>query len=130
MEDLSADMRPGKPVSKKMRTLLDREKVETRKRVIERGIVHFRADAEFMALLLSTAEKSKVAPGTLCRRIVWDYLQSMKPASGVAEGRVRYTANQDEVIRRLVQLEALVQQCVKGSKPAKKKTNSRKPASR
>jgi hypothetical protein len=83
MEDLSTDMMPGKPVSPKMRALLDKEKEETRARIIDRGIVHFRADREFMTALLDAAEQLKVAPGTLCRRIVWEYLKPVRPGQSV-----------------------------------------------
>jgi hypothetical protein len=81
MEDLSKDMVLGKPISSKMRAMLDKEKKEARSRIIERGIVHFRADNEFMIALLDAAEQSKIAPGTLCRRIVWEYLKSSRGIS-------------------------------------------------
>lgn len=77
MEDLSKEMMPGKLVSRKMRALLNKEKLEARKRIIDRGIVHFRADKEFMTALLDAADHLKTAPGTLCRRIVWEHLQSL-----------------------------------------------------
>jgi len=112
MEDLTKDMMPGKPVSRKMRALLDKEKNEARKRVIERGIVHFRADSEFMEALLDTAERSKVAPGTLCRRVVWDYLKSLKQASGVAESRTKYSPNSDVVIEKLDEIHELIEQAL------------------
>jgi hypothetical protein len=77
----------NKPVSQKMRGLLNKEKDEARKRIIERGIVHFRADAEFMEALLVNADARKTAPGTLCRQVVWDYLQSLKaPQQAVTKG--------------------------------------------
>ena len=82
MNDLSKDMMPGKPISAKMRALLDKEKKETRKRIIERGIIHFRADEEFMSSLLEAAEHLKIAPGTLCRNIIWDYLKGQRLAAG------------------------------------------------
>jgi hypothetical protein len=77
MDDFSDELMPDKSVSPKMRGLLNKEKVETKQRVIERGIVHFRADFSFMEALLSAAEGRKVAPGTLCRSIVWNYLQTL-----------------------------------------------------
>lgn len=83
MEDFSNDIRKNKPVSPKMRAMLSKEKAEARKRIVDRGIVHFRADADFMKALLCAAEAQKIAPGTLCRQVVWEYLQS-KP-SGFAE---------------------------------------------
>jgi len=108
MKDLSADMRPGKPISKKMQGLLDKEKAAARQKIVERGIVHFRADAEFMEALFALANKSKVAPGTLCRRIVWEYLQSAQHGSIVAEGSGKYGANQNEIVQRLDRIEALI----------------------
>jgi hypothetical protein len=75
MTDLSKEMRPGKSVSPKMRQLLNKEKAQAKKRIIERGIVHFRADSQFMEALLTASEELKIAPGTLCRQIVWDQLQ-------------------------------------------------------
>jgi len=116
MEDLSAEMKPGKPVSRKMRALLDKEQAEARKRIVERGIVHFRADAEFMEILLAVADKSKVAPGTLCRRIVWEYLQSASQNSIVAEGSGKYDANPNEIIRRLDRIEVLISESLPKSK--------------
>ncbi|MBU6455021.1 MAG: hypothetical protein KGS72_24840 [Cyanobacteria bacterium REEB67] len=110
MKDLRKQMLPTKAVSKKMRGLLDKEKSEARKRIVERGIVHFRADPEFMETLLDTAERSKVAPGTLCRRIVWDYLQSLGATSGVAESSPRYSAVSDDVMEKLNEIKELVEQ--------------------
>jgi hypothetical protein len=108
MADLSHSMMPGKPVSQKMRSLLDAEKNEARKRIIERGIVHFRADPEFMTALFALAARSKVAPGTLCRRIVWDYLQAAKKTSGVAEPGSGYTPSTDVVIAKLNDIQDLI----------------------
>jgi hypothetical protein len=119
MKDLSKDMMPGKSVSRKMRALLDKEKSEARGRIIERGIVHFRADSEFMEALLETAERSKVAPGTLCRRVVWDYLQSVKPAAGVAESSSRYSLKRDIVIEKLEKIQELIEQALP-MRPSKK----------
>ncbi len=81
-------MHPEKPISSKMRTLLDAEKLNARERIIERGIVHFRGDKEFMKALFITADKLKIAPGTLCRQIVWEYL---KTAGSVPAANVNLT---------------------------------------
>jgi hypothetical protein len=81
MDDLSKDMMPGKPVSARMRALIDKEKAAARKRIVERGIVHFRADREFMSALLDAAGQLRMPPGTLCRRIVWEHLQLSRQAS-------------------------------------------------
>ena len=42
MEDLEREIVPDNIVSPKMRKMLDKEKRATRKRIIERGLVHFR----------------------------------------------------------------------------------------
>jgi hypothetical protein len=76
MDDLRKDMRPRKAISPKMRKLLDKEQRAARQRIIERGIVHFRADKQFMESLLDAADRLKIAPGVLCRQIVWRYLQA------------------------------------------------------
>ncbi len=76
MDDLSNDIAKDQTVSPKMRALMRKEKSEARRRIIERGIVHFRADEQFMEALLKAAEEQKIAPGTLCRNIVWKHLTS------------------------------------------------------
>jgi DNA repair protein RadC len=113
MKDLDKEMMAGKPVSRKMRALLDKEKSAARERIVERGIVHFRADQEFMDLLLKTAERSKIAPGTLCRRIVWDYLQSEKKMPGVAERSAQYLPKSDDVMEKLNEIQELVEQALR-----------------
>lgn len=126
MKDLSKEMMPGKPISQKMRALLDKEKSEARKRIVERGIVHFRADVEFMEALLETAERSKVAPGTLCRRIVWDYLQSVKTKSEVAESSAKYSPNRDVVVEKLNEIQELVEQVLEAGRSKKKDSHKRR----
>jgi len=108
MEDPSADMRPGKPISKKMQALLDKEKAAARQKIVERGIVHFPADAALIAPSVALADKSKVAPGTLCRRIVWAHLQSTPQSSIMSEGGGKCDVNPDEIIQRLDRIEALI----------------------
>lgn len=127
MEDLSEDMLPGKPVSRKMRALLDKEKSAARKRVIERGIVHFRADSEFMEALLAAADRSKIAPGTLCRRVVWDYLHSLELASGVAEKTAKYSQDRDVVIEKLNEIQDLIELALaRESSPPKSSRKTKK----
>lgn len=113
MEDLSKELMPGKPVSPKMRALLDKQKNETRKRIIERGIVHFRADKEFMAALLDAAEHLKIAPGTLCRRIVWEHLKSMQSAPSHESAQVELPPDVSEaLIQKLEAIQELLSQAV------------------
>ncbi len=94
IEDINDDMRPNKKVSSKMEALLSKEKIATRKRIIERGIVHFRADEEFMTALLHVADQLKVAPGTLCRRLVWEQLNSLKTIPAADEESIRSIADE------------------------------------
>jgi hypothetical protein len=70
-----------KLISSKMRALLDAEKIKARRRIVQRGIVHFRGDQEFMEALFAAADKLKIAPGTLCRQIVWEYLKPIRSTS-------------------------------------------------
>ncbi|HEY9869472.1 MAG TPA: hypothetical protein V6D08_09935 [Candidatus Obscuribacterales bacterium] len=109
MEDLSKDMMPGKPVSPKMRALLDKEKKETRARIIERGIVHFRADKEFMTALLEAADQLKIAPGTLCRRIVWEHLKPVRPGQSIEHVELSPEISQ-ALIRKLEAIQDLLAQ--------------------
>lgn len=113
MEDLSKEMMPDKSVSPKMRALLNKEKIETRQRIIERGIVHFRADREFMTALLDTAGKLKIAPGTLCRRIVWEHLKSLASAPSSELTHIELPPNVSEaLIQKLEAVQELLAQVV------------------
>ena len=119
MEDLSKEMMPGKPVSPKMRALLDKEKNETRNRIIERGIVHFRADKEFMRALLDAADQLKMAPGTLCRRIVWDHLKSLQSAPSGELAQVELPPDVSEaLIQKLEAIQELLSQAVLSRSPS------------
>lgn len=112
MEDLSKDMMPGKPLSPKMRALISKEKREARQRIIERGIVHFRADAEFMTALLDAADRLKIAPGTLCRRILWEHL---KPSSAPRSTELTPAELPPDICDALIQkLEAIQQLLTQG----------------
>ncbi len=113
MEDLSKEMMPGKPVSPKMRALLDKEKKETRNRIIERGIVHFRADKEFMTELLDAAEHLKIAPGTLCRRILWENLKAVRSAPAHEISQVELPPDfSNALIQKLEAIQQLLSQTV------------------
>lgn len=74
IDEYNKDIVEGKEMSARFKKMLEKEKKAARKRIIERGIIHFRADKEFMKALHEAAEELKTAPGTLCRSIVWDYL--------------------------------------------------------
>jgi hypothetical protein len=93
-------------VSGRTKKALEKGRRKLRQRVIDRGIVQFRADAQFMEKLLDTAELRKVPPGVLCREWVWERLQLGVPAklqpyfspteqnhSGVREEDAPYTAS-------------------------------------
>jgi hypothetical protein len=61
-----------------MKSLLKKEKDAAKERIVNRGIIHFRADEEFMRTLLGVAKQLKTSPGTLCRTIVWNHLQTLE----------------------------------------------------
>ncbi len=56
------------PISAQNRKRLEKARKEARQRVIERGIVQFRADEELMDQLLQIADYKKVPVGTLVRQ--------------------------------------------------------------
>ena len=111
IEDLSNELTPGKPVSAKMRSLLNKEKKEVRQRIIDRGIVHFRADEEFMVALHDTAEHLKIAPGSLCRRIVWEYLKSQRLSPKTSCIEPPPTTN-EALVQRLETIQELLSQAL------------------
>lgn len=111
MEDLSNDIRPKKPISSKMRGLLDVEKANARKRIVERGIVHFRADQEFMEALFDVADRLKIAPGTLCRQIVWEYLKTSKsPSKNAVKTNKLSKRTNDVLVAQLNSLEYMIKE--------------------
>lgn len=73
-------------ISPRMKKMLEKGRIEARKRVIERGIVQFRADPELMAKLLEISEQRRIPLGTMVRNWTADRLdqeQSQLPASDV-----------------------------------------------
>lgn len=60
-------MMSKKQISSKMKAALERARAEARGRVIERGLVQFRADRELMQQLLAVADYKKTAVGPLIR---------------------------------------------------------------
>ncbi len=70
---------PGTDVSPSARKALDRGRNKIRQRAIERGIVQFRADRQFMEALLDAAADRKIPPGVLSRNVIWQFLQNNRP---------------------------------------------------
>jgi hypothetical protein len=104
--NLDDDRRPGREISPKMRGLLEKERAQARKRIIETGIVHFRADPEFMELLMEVADTLKIAPGTLCRQIVWERLQYLRIwRSSIMTDATGVLTNSSTFVERLVALQ-------------------------
>ncbi len=65
-----------KEPSARFKAAMKKEAIEARKRIIERGLVQFRADKKLMKALYDVAEKSHVAVGVLCRDVIWSYLEN------------------------------------------------------
>src|SRR5271163_3619268 len=63
-------------ISPRMRKMLEKGRDEARRRVIERGIIQFRADPELMAALLEISEHRRIPLGTIIRNWVAERLES------------------------------------------------------
>jgi hypothetical protein len=61
----------------------ERGRAAARQRVIERGIIAFRSDAEMMDLLLRVAEIKRMPYGVLARSMVMDSLRKEAQAIGI-----------------------------------------------
>ncbi len=64
-----------KEITPKDRRKLDKVYAEARQRVIKRGIVQFRADAEIMDMLLQVADYKRVPAGVLARSWIVEKLR-------------------------------------------------------
>jgi len=62
-------------ISPRMKKLLERGRTEARKRVVERGLVQFRADPDTMQQLLEISEHRGIPLGTMLREWVKDRLR-------------------------------------------------------
>lgn len=62
----------------------EKGRAAARQRVIERGIVAFRSDAEMMELLLRVAEYKRLPYGVLARAWVMESLRKEAQALGIA----------------------------------------------
>jgi hypothetical protein len=62
-------------VSARTRAAVDKGRENIRQRSIERGLVQFRADAQFMEALYKVSDERKIPAGVLCRDWVWQKLQ-------------------------------------------------------
>jgi hypothetical protein len=63
-------------ISPRMRKMLEKGRNEARQKVIERGIVQFRADPDLMEKLLLFSEKQKIPLGTMVRNWIDERLNS------------------------------------------------------
>jgi hypothetical protein len=80
ISEFASEARIDVPVSARVKASRERVRNEARKRVIDRGLVQFRADKEFMECLLQAADDMKAPAGVICREVVWDWLKSRKRA--------------------------------------------------
>lgn len=72
--------------SPRMQRALIKAKTEAREKVIERGIVQFRADPTLMRLLLQMADEHKTTLSELCRNWTTEKAQELKPGAVVLDG--------------------------------------------
>lgn len=92
-------------ISPRMRKLLEKGRVEARNRVIERGVVQFRADPDMMKELLEISEARRVPLGTMLREWVGDRLRHEKDPN-VHQGASRYADFVNQLSERLDYLES------------------------
>lgn len=62
-------------ISPRLRKVLEKGRLEARKRVIERGLVQFRADEDMMRQLLEISEHRGIPLGTMLREWIKDRLR-------------------------------------------------------
>jgi len=65
----------SKLTSEQSKKAIKNARQEARERVIKRGIVQFRADEEFMEMLLQVSDYKCIPAGVLCRSWIVDILR-------------------------------------------------------
>ncbi len=74
-------------ISPRMRRMLEKGRKAARDKVVERGIIQFRADPELMSKLLEISEHRKIPLGTMIRNWVEERLESeqiQEPTANIA----------------------------------------------
>lgn len=90
-------------ISPRMKKMLEKGRAEARKRVIERGVVQFRADPNMMQELLEISENRRIPLGTMLREWI-TYRLRQEHNSG--ERQAANEARLDELSKRLEELES------------------------
>lgn len=98
-------------VTARMRKMLEKGRLEARKRVIERGVLQFRADSETMEQLLELSENRGVPLGSMVRDWVKERLtQERNSQQETNAPGINYEALCIEVRDKLTVLENYIQQ--------------------
>jgi hypothetical protein len=100
--DYASSIAKAGKVSSRMRNALSTAKTEARAKVIERGIVQFRADNHLMRLLLQIADEQKKSMSELCREWVSEKVQELKPGAVVIDGNRLIVHLSEEAMQQLL----------------------------
>ncbi|MDX2106233.1 MAG: hypothetical protein SFY67_07510 [Candidatus Melainabacteria bacterium] len=63
-------------MSARAKAIMQKEALEARKKIIQRGLIQFRADKKLIEALLNSSELKHVPIGVFCRDIIWSYLEN------------------------------------------------------
>lgn len=92
-------------ISPRMKKMLEKGRAEARKRVVDRGIVQFRADPEMMQELLEISENRRVPLGTMLREWI-GYRLRQEHDQSENQDTSRYETVFKELFARLEHLES------------------------
>lgn len=116
-------------MSPRMRAGLDKLRIEAREKLIERGLIQFRADREFMEAIHAAAEENHVAVAVLCRDVIWSFLKNqpgfITKENAATKGKKSKTYNSPNGLSGKVSedldAEHLIDEAIETLKTAKKK---------
>lgn len=116
-----------KGMSPRIKAIMQKEAVAARRRIIERGLIQFRADKQLMEALLNCSELNHVPIGVFCRDIIWSYLQNKpgfitKETTKKSKKSARYEQSDEMVGKVSEDSEAgdLIDEAIEKLKAAKK----------
>jgi hypothetical protein len=76
IKETDSDLMPTrKPISPELQKRIERGRAAAHQRIIDRGMVAFRADADMMDLLLQVSDYKRIPYGVLARTWVMDCLR-------------------------------------------------------
>jgi hypothetical protein len=92
----------GNDISPRMRKLLTKGRAEARRRVIDRGLVQFRADSDTMEKLLEVSEHRGIPLGTMVREWIKERLKNQEQSSEQSAAQYRELRSQIQDLKKTV----------------------------